>query len=322
LALVIWFGFACLFNRNVLIANPSLPYVGLLLLLTACVPGGEGAGLHLRRDDWRFPVTAYRAAWVLLLVGYTYSGIVKLAAPSWVDGSAMRHLLENPLARPTFLRETLLGLPPAVLQLATWGGLALEILAAPLGLVRRLRPWVWLALIGMQLGILSLVSFADLTLGMLCAHLFVFDPRWLRPRASLAGRHLVLYDGVCGLCDRSVQLLLEEDRSQVLTFAANQGVTRSEIERRRELPPADATLVLLRDYGTPEERLFARSSAPLEIARLVGGWFGALALLGTAVPRALRDRVYDFVAKRRFRWFGRLDTCRIPSPATRARFLA
>ena len=178
-----------------------------------------------------------------------------------------------------------------------------------------------MALIAMQLGILSLVSFADLTLGMLCAHLFALDPRWLRARASGAGRHLVLYDGVCGLCDHSVQLLLEEDRGQVLTFAANQGETRSEIERRRELPPADATLVLLRDYGTPEERLFERSSAPLEIARLVGGWLGVLALVGRWVPKALRDRVYDFVARHRYQWFGKFDTCRLPSPQTRARFL-
>ncbi len=145
--------------------------------------------------------------------------------------------------------------------------------------------------------------------------------RWPASRPSRDGRHLVLYDGVCGLCDGSVQLLLRHDRDLVLHFAANQGVTRAEIERRRELPPADATLILLRDYGTPDERLFERSSAPLEIARLVGGWLGALAFFGRLVPRAIRDRAYDFVAKRRFRWFGRLETCRIPSAQTRTRFL-
>lgn len=147
------------------------------------------------------------------------------------------------------------------------------------------------------------------------------NERWPRPRPSGTGIHLVLYDGVCGMCDGSVQFLLRHDHGRVLTFAANQGATRAEIERRRELPPADATLVLLRDYGTSEERLFERSSAPLEIARLVGGWLAVVAFLGRLVPLGLRDRAYDFVARRRFRWFGRLETCRVPTAETRARFL-
>jgi predicted DCC family thiol-disulfide oxidoreductase YuxK len=147
------------------------------------------------------------------------------------------------------------------------------------------------------------------------------ERRWPRAHPSRGGRHLVLYDGVCGMCDGSVQILLQHDRAGVLTFAANQGATRQEIERRRELPPADATLVLLRDFGTGDERLFSRSEAPFEIARLVGGGLAAVAAPMRWLPRSLRDRLYDFVARNRFRWFGRLDRCRIPSPETRARFL-
>jgi predicted DCC family thiol-disulfide oxidoreductase YuxK len=144
---------------------------------------------------------------------------------------------------------------------------------------------------------------------------------WFPPHPSRAGRHLVLYDGVCGMCDGSVQLLLRKDHAKVLTFAANQGSTRRQIEGRRALPPADATIVLLRDYGTPEELIFERSDAPLEIARLIGGNYAALAAGLRWVPRFLRNRVYAFVAKHRFRWFGRLETCRIPTAETRARFL-
>ena len=188
-ALLLWFGWACLFNRNNLIANPSIPYVGLLLLLTLLVPPGEAFVVGRRPDPrWRFPAPAYWVAWVVMAVGYTYSGVVKLASPSWVDGSALSHVLSNPLARPGFLRELALSLPAGLLAAATWGALALEIAAVPMSLGRKSRGLIWAALVSLQLGILSVVAFADLTVGMLMVHLFTFDAGWLprrwRPRGS------------------------------------------------------------------------------------------------------------------------------------------
>lgn len=321
IAVLLWYGLACLYNRNLLISNPSLPYVGLVLLLSACVPVGEGWSVtQRRREDWRFPASARIVAWILLMVGYSYSGWVKLGSPSWLDGSALRHVLENPLARPTALRELLLALPPWILEVATWGSLGLELVAAPLALFRRTRPWIWLALVGMQLGILSMIAFADLTLGMVLVHLFVFDPSWLPAKPSVRGRHLVLYDGVCGLCDRSVRFLLEEDRSAILSFAPLQGLVRSEVAARHPLPPATRTLILVRDFGTETERVLVRSDAILGIARLIGGWLAPAAVL-RIVPRRLRDLAYDFVARNRYRWFGQLDSCRVPKPEERERFL-
>lgn len=187
-AVALWFGLACLFGRNNLIANPSLPYVGSLLLLTALVPTGEGWTLRRRSGAaaWYLPAAVFHVAWVLLAVGYTYSGLIKLASPSWMDGSALSHVLDNPLARPGSLRQALAA-APGLLQVASWGALAVEILAVPLSLFRRLRPWWWLSAILLQLGILSLVSFADLTVGMLMAHLFTFDRRWLPARRGALG---------------------------------------------------------------------------------------------------------------------------------------
>ncbi|HEY5035768.1 MAG TPA: hypothetical protein VII74_01405, partial [Chthoniobacterales bacterium] len=106
-AIFLWFGWACLFNRNNLISNPSLPYVGLLLLLTALVPLGEGWTLAKPRTDWRFPASVYWVAWILLATGYSYSGWLKLGSPSWIDGSALFHILRNPLARPGTVRDFL-----------------------------------------------------------------------------------------------------------------------------------------------------------------------------------------------------------------------
>lgn len=179
-ALLLWFGWAALFHRNNLISNPSIPYVGLLLLLTTLVPPGERLRPGRKRPaaDWSFPASVWWTAWLVLAAGYTYSGLVKLGSPSWLDGSALSHVLENPLARPNVLRELLLGLPRPVLTLLTWSALGVEILALPLSVHRWTRLASWASLVALQLGILSVVSFADLTAGMLLAHLFVVDPAW------------------------------------------------------------------------------------------------------------------------------------------------
>jgi hypothetical protein len=86
----------------VLISNPSIAYVGLLLLLTTLVPGREPLRPFDRRaesNDFYVPAAAYWTAWCLMAAGYTFSGIVKLASPSWVDGTAFWHVVQNPLAR-------------------------------------------------------------------------------------------------------------------------------------------------------------------------------------------------------------------------------
>ena len=123
-ALMLWFGWACLFNRNNLISNPSLPYVGMLLLLSIIVPAGEPFSLRRKGDPWVFPAGVSWAAWALLAVGYAFSGWTKLQSPSWIDGSALQHVLHNPLARPGLVRDGMLQFPTA-LQLLTWATLAL-----------------------------------------------------------------------------------------------------------------------------------------------------------------------------------------------------
>ena len=133
--------------------------------------------------------------------------------------------------------------------------------------------------------------------------------------------HLVLYDGVCGLCDRFIQFLLRIDTKDRLRFAALQGPIGTEIlkEAGRSVD-ALSTVLVVRDHGTAEATLLDRSDAALFAIASAGGIYGAASAF-RLVPRFLRDGVYDLVARTRYRIFGRFDSCPIPKPATRAKFL-
>lgn len=184
-AVAIWFVWASLFVRNPFISNPSLPFVGWLLIAHACVPPAPAGSLAARkRPDraaaWAMPKGIHDAAWIVMSVAYSYSGFTKLVSPSWRDGSALAYVLANPLARPTGLRELVLALPEPLLALATWSALALELLFAPIALFARARAWLWSAMVLMHIGLLVLIDFADLSVGMLMLHLFTIDPGWLR----------------------------------------------------------------------------------------------------------------------------------------------
>jgi hypothetical protein len=181
-AVLLWFGWACLFNRNNLINNPSIPYIGLLLLLSIVVPTGESLAFKRQDPFWRFPVMAYWAAWFLMAAGYSFSGWMKLSSPSWIDGSALAHVLNNPLARPGLFRDLFLALPPPFLHTLTWATLAAEFLFLPLSLWPTTRVLIWSAMVAMNVAILFAINFADLTVGMLMIHVFTFDPSWFSIR--------------------------------------------------------------------------------------------------------------------------------------------
>jgi len=131
----------------------------------------------------------------------------------------------------------------------------------------------------------------------------------------------VLFDGECGFCDAWVRWLVARDRRGRYRFGALQGESAAAVRaRHQDLPPADETMVLVENPETPSERVRTRSDGALAILAGLGGpW--RLAKLAWAVPRPLRDTAYRFVARRRMRWFGRLESCRVPTAAERGRFL-
>ena len=128
---------------------------------------------------------------------------------------------------------------------------------------------------------------------------------------------LVLYDGTCGLCDRSVQLILRHDRRGRFRFAALQSDLGRALLARHGLPVDALDTVVLVEDG----RAWTKSAAALGIARRLDRPWPALGVL-RVVPRPIRDFCYDRVAKSRYRIFGRVDACMLPPPEVRARFLS
>lgn len=131
---------------------------------------------------------------------------------------------------------------------------------------------------------------------------------------------LVLYDGVCGLCDRTIQTLLAADTNHALTFAALQGDTAAAIKARHPNLEGVDSIVFVKNPG-PGETLFVKSEAVLRILVEVGGLWSALGVF-LVIPSSLRDAVYEWVARNRYRWFGKYDSCKMPSAETRKRFLS
>ena len=130
---------------------------------------------------------------------------------------------------------------------------------------------------------------------------------------------VLLYDGVCGLCNRLVQFVLKRDRYAHFRFASLQSPYAGRILQRHNLAPNDLdTVYLVQESGG---RLEARSTAVISVLRELGGFWAAIAFVLRILPKSLRDWGYQMVARRRYRVFGKYETCPLPEAKYRDRFL-
>ena len=132
---------------------------------------------------------------------------------------------------------------------------------------------------------------------------------------------IVLYDGVCGLCNRLVQFLLKRDRRDRFRFASLQSEFANRLLTRHGVDPHDLdTVYVVKNHEQPDETLLARSDAILYLLAALGGIW-SLAGAGRVLPRGFRDAVYKIVARNRYRVFGKYESCMLPEPKHRAKFL-
>ena len=138
---------------------------------------------------------------------------------------------------------------------------------------------------------------------------------------SSAKPPVLLYDGVCGFCNKTVHMILAHDKHGTLRFAALQSNYGTALVARHPiLRNVDSLVFLETSPGTNEECVFIRSSAVLRVAMYLGGRWKLLCVLAI-IPIPLRDLFYDLFAKYRYKLFGKHDSCLIPPPDVRARFL-
>lgn len=127
---------------------------------------------------------------------------------------------------------------------------------------------------------------------------------------------IVVFDGVCNLCTRSVQFIVRHEAAPLLRFAPLQSPAGARLLQTFGFSPEDAKTFVLIANGRP----YVKSDAAIRIAkRLRGAW--KLVGLVRVIPPPVRNWIYDVVARNRYRWFGRTDACMVPTPELQARFL-
>ena len=131
----------------------------------------------------------------------------------------------------------------------------------------------------------------------------------------MEAKKIIFFDGVCNLCNKTVNYIIARDSGKIFHYTSLQGETAKNIlgvEKSNELDT-----IYYRDNGV----LYKKSTAMLRILKQLGG-FTQLFYVFIIVPRPVRDMVYDFIAKNRYRWMGKQSTCRVPTKEMQESFLA
>lgn len=127
---------------------------------------------------------------------------------------------------------------------------------------------------------------------------------------------VILFDGVCNLCNASVQFIIKHDKKSVFRFASLQSEFGKRIIEKFDLANKNIDSVMLFENNTVQ----LKSTAALQIAKRLGGIYSALYVF-IIIPKFMRDSIYDFVARNRYRWFGKQESCMIPKPELKKLFI-
>ena len=131
-----------------------------------------------------------------------------------------------------------------------------------------------------------------------------------------SGRPIILFDGVCNYCNSMVNFIIRQDKKKRFLFAPLQSSVARNLLQDHHLPLNDFDSFILFD----KEKIYMRSSASLNVFRKLP-WYWKWTQIFWIIPKFFRDGIYNFIAKNRYRWFGRKETCMVPTPEFQNRFL-
>ncbi|SFU72398.1 Predicted thiol-disulfide oxidoreductase YuxK, DCC family [Pustulibacterium marinum] len=132
------------------------------------------------------------------------------------------------------------------------------------------------------------------------------------------GKHIVLFDGVCNLCDAAVQRIITHDKKDLYRFASLQSELGQQLLKERGIDTKEIDSIIL---IIPGEAYYIKADAALEIAKNMGSWYTALGFTKSVLSSSFTNWVYDFIAKNRYKWYGKKEACMIPTPELKAKFL-
>ncbi|AUP81407.1 thiol-disulfide oxidoreductase DCC family protein [Flavivirga eckloniae] len=130
-------------------------------------------------------------------------------------------------------------------------------------------------------------------------------------------KKLILFDGVCNLCNSSVQYVIKHDKKDIFMFAALQNDIGQELIKRFNIDTEKTDSILL---YTPDNSIVSKSTAALKVAQHLG-FPQSLMSVFFIIPPFIRNWVYDYIAKNRYKWYGKKDACMIPTPELKRKFL-
>ncbi len=129
-------------------------------------------------------------------------------------------------------------------------------------------------------------------------------------------KNIILFDGVCNLCNNAITFVIKRDRNDLFMYAPLQSITGERLTKQHNIDTSQVdSIILIRD-----NRVYVKSTAALKIAQKLSGLWPLLSVF-LILPVFLRNWVYDYIAKNRYKWFGKKDACMIPTPELKAKFL-
>ncbi|MAQ40837.1 thiol-disulfide oxidoreductase DCC family protein [Mesonia oceanica] len=130
-------------------------------------------------------------------------------------------------------------------------------------------------------------------------------------------KKIILFDGVCNLCNNAVNIIIDHDKNDVFRYASLQSQLGQQLTLERGIDTSKIDSIILIDPGNA---YYIKSTAALQIAKHLSGGYRLLSNF-LFLPESFRNLVYDFIAKNRYKWFGKKDNCRIPTPELKNKFL-
>lgn len=132
------------------------------------------------------------------------------------------------------------------------------------------------------------------------------------------GKKIILFDGICNLCNSSVQFVIKRDKSDIFRFAPLQSDIGKKLIDERGIDTSTVDSIILIE---PNIAYYTKSSAAIEIANDLGGMWKVFNVFTYILPVSVRDWIYDFIARNRYKWFGKKESCMIPTPEMKAKFI-